>query len=96
MGAVVPSRLSSMDDWLAALAITLGVDPLDEEQVAELLDVARDVAHGVERKATPMATFLLGAAVQRRIGHGATASDAFGDAVSELRTRLSGDQPSGP
>jgi hypothetical protein len=85
-----------MDDWLAALAITLGVDPLDEEQVAELLDVARDVAHGVERKATPMATFLLGAAVQRRIGHGATASDAFGDAVSELRTRLSGDQPSGP
>ena len=57
-----------MDDWLKALAITLGVDPLDEGQIAELLDVARDVAHGVERKATPMATFLLGAAVQRRIG----------------------------
>jgi hypothetical protein len=77
-----------MDEWLAALAVTLGVDPLDEGQVAELLDVARDVAHGVERKATPMATFLLGAAVQRRIGHGSTATDAFDDAVTELRSQL--------
>jgi hypothetical protein len=87
--------VSPMDDWLASLAITLGVDPLDEGQVAALLDVARDVAHGVERKATPMATFLLGAAVQRRIGHGATAADAFSDAVTELRTELPRDQSSG-
>jgi hypothetical protein len=77
-----------MDDWLMKAAITLGVDPLDEGQVAELLDVARDVAHGVERKMTPMATFLLGAAVQRRIGHGSTAEDAFQDALTELRTIL--------
>jgi hypothetical protein len=83
-----------MDDWLRTVAITLGVDPLDEGQIAELLDIARDVAHGVERKATPLATFLLGAAVQRRIGHGATATDAFADAVTELRTQLSG--PSTP
>jgi hypothetical protein len=60
-------------------------NPLDRGQIAQLLDVARDVAHGVERKATPMATFLLGAAVQRRIGHGATATDAFDDALAELR-----------
>ncbi len=83
-----------MDDWLTTLAITLGVDPLDEGQIAELLDVARDVAHGVERKATPMATFLLGAAVQRRIGHGATASEALDDAVAELRGHLPGTAPS--
>jgi Domain of unknown function (DUF6457) len=82
-----------MDDWLRTVAITLGVDPLDEGQIAELLDVARDVAHTVERKATPMATFLLGAAVQRRIGHGATAPDAFQDAVVELRTHLPGSDP---
>jgi len=79
-----------MDNWLTAIAITLGVDPLDEGQIAELLDVARDVAHGVERKATPMATFLLGAAVQRRIGHGSTSQEAFDDAVTELRTMLPG------
>ncbi|MFL5792135.1 MAG: DUF6457 domain-containing protein [Actinomycetota bacterium] len=77
-----------MDTWLGTLAITLGVDPLSDDQVMELLGVARDVAHGVERRATPLATFLLGAAAQRRIGHGATATDAFADALTELRTIL--------
>jgi len=77
-----------MDTWLGTLAITLGVDPLADDQVMELLGVARDVAHGVERRATPLATFLLGAAAQRRVGHGATATDAFADALTELRTIL--------
>ncbi len=81
-------RSNDMDAWLGALATTLGVDPLSGEQVMELLGVARDVAHGVERRATPLATFLLGAAVQRRIGHGATAADAFADALTELQTTL--------
>jgi Domain of unknown function (DUF6457) len=77
-----------MDDWLETIATTLGVDPLDAEQIQELLDVARDVAHGVERKATPLATFLLGAAVQRRIGHGSTSQEAFDAATTELRAIL--------
>jgi hypothetical protein len=77
-----------MDDWLRTLAVTLGVDPLADEQVDQVLDVARDVAHGVERKVTPLATFLLGAAVQRRIGHGLTHDEAFAQAVTELRATL--------
>ena len=81
-------RSNQMDAWLGALATTLGVDPLTDDQVMELLGVARDVAHGVERRATPLATFLLGAATQRRIGHGATAADAFADALTELETTL--------
>jgi hypothetical protein len=81
-------RSNEMDAWLGALATTLGVDPLTDDQVVELLGVARDVAHGVERRATPLATFLLGAATQRRIGHGATAADAFADALTELQTTL--------
>jgi uncharacterized protein DUF6457 len=81
-------RSNEMDAWLGALATTLGVDPLTDDQVVELLGVARDVAHGVERRATPLATFLLGAATQRRIGHGATAADAFADALTELETTL--------
>ena len=81
-------RSNEMDAWLGALATTLGVDPLTDEQVMELLGVARDIAHGVERRATPLATFLLGAATQRRIGHGATAADAFADALTELETTL--------
>ena len=86
-------RPIEMDAWLSTLAVTLGVDPLGEEQVMELLGVARDVAHGVERRATPLATFLLGAATQRRIGHGSTAPDAFDAALTELRRLLP--EPSG-
>jgi hypothetical protein len=81
-------RANEMDAWLGALATTLGVDPLTDDQVMELLGVARDIAHGVERRATPLATFLLGAATQRRIAHGATAADAFADALTELQTTL--------
>jgi Domain of unknown function (DUF6457) len=81
-------RSGGMDDWLRGLAVALGVDPIDEEQEETLLGIAREVAHGVERKATPLATFLLGAAVQRRIGHGATATDAIADAIADLRTWL--------
>ena len=79
-----------MNDWLERLAITLGVDPLGQDQLVEVLGVARDVAHEVERKVTPLATFLLGAAVQRRIGHGSTAEEAFDAAVTELRSALPG------
>ena len=81
-------RSMDMDAWLVTLATRLGVDPLTDDQVMELLGVARDVAHGVERRATPLATFLLGAAAQRRIGRGATAADAFADALTELQTTL--------
>ena len=77
-----------MDDWLERLAMTVGVDQLTDEQAEELLGVARDVAHGVERKATPVATFLLGAAVQREIGHGRTHAEAFDQVMASLRTIL--------
>ncbi len=77
-----------MDAWLQRLATTVGVDALSDEQAEVLLDVARDVAHGVERKATPLATFLLGAAVQRGVGGGLTHEEAFIRVVAELRTTL--------
>ena len=77
-----------MDEWLQRLSITIGVDPLTDEQAEELLVAARDVAHGVERKITPLATFLLGAAVQRQIGRGRTQEEAFDQVMASLRTIL--------
>jgi hypothetical protein len=76
------------DGWLQQLATVLGVDPVDEAAIDDILDAARDVAHTVERRITPVSTFLLGAAAQRRIGHGATASDALQDALADLRSAL--------
>ena len=59
-----------MEDWLNTAAGDLGVDPIDDDTQERLLGVARDVAHGVERKLTPIATYMLGEAVQRRVSAG--------------------------
>ena len=77
-----------MDAWLDEIAAALGVDPLAEGDTEELLDLARDVAHGVERKVTPLAAFLLGAGMQRRIAEGASRPDAMAAAVADLRTHV--------
>ena len=50
-----------MDKWIEAVQKELGINiDLDHESI---LDVARDAAHAVERKAAPVTTFLLGYAV---------------------------------
>ena len=52
--------MSTLTDWLAAVQAELGVAPVDQELV---LDLARDVAHGVARPAAPLTAYLLGLAV---------------------------------
>jgi hypothetical protein len=80
-----------MQDWLSTAAEALGVDPIDEATQERLLGAARDVAHGVERKLTPLATFLVGAAVQRRMSEGQTAHAAFEAAVRDLERAIDAD-----
>lgn len=55
-----------MDAWIDRLAQTLGEDPLSAPEAESLLEAARDVAHGVERRVTPLSAFLAGVAVGRR------------------------------
>ncbi|GAA1751414.1 DUF6457 domain-containing protein [Agromyces humatus] len=57
-----PNSPESLDRWLAALATELGIDPATVP-VGDILDLARDVAHGVARPAAPLSTFVLGLAV---------------------------------
>jgi hypothetical protein len=80
-----------MDDWLTQAAGALGVDALDDDSQQRLLGVARDVAHGVERKLTPLATFLLGGAVERRIAAGEDRASAFTAAVADLERAIDAD-----
>ena len=75
-------------DWLDRLATTFGIDPLGPDEANDLLDAARDVAHGVERKITPLASFLLGMRVQERIAAGTSREDALAEALAELRRAL--------
>lgn len=60
-----------LEEWIKAACAELGLDPatVDRDLV---LDLARDVAHGVARPAAPLTAYLLGLAV----GRGAPARDA--------------------
>jgi hypothetical protein len=54
--------VNTLEEWAAAVCGELGLDPaaLDPRLV---LDLARDVAHGVARPAAPLTAYLLGVAV---------------------------------
>ena len=68
----------TLHDWIDELCDALDIDvELDEGLV---LDVARDVAHAVERPAAPLSAYLLGFAAAR---HGADP-----EALEELAGRV--------
>jgi len=52
--------MKTLEDWARLVADELGVAQPDTREV---LDLARDVAHGVERPAAPLTSWLAGAAV---------------------------------
>ena len=78
--------------WLDRLAQAFELDAPTNEEIAAVLDAARDVAHGVERRITPLSTFLLGMHVERRVAAGASREDALASSIAALRATL----PTGP
>lgn len=56
-----------LQSWLSAVSEELGIEDvaLDDVAVATLLALAGDAAHGVERIAAPLTTYLAGVAVGR-------------------------------
>jgi molybdopterin-guanine dinucleotide biosynthesis protein A len=58
-----PGRTQMLNDFAAAAVKELGLDT--EINTDTILDVAKDVAHGVERPAAPLSTYLLGYAVAK-------------------------------
>lgn len=54
--------MSVLEDWTVAACAALGVEAPDQ---ALVLDLARDVAHGVARPAAPLTAYLVGVAVGR-------------------------------
>ena len=66
--------MSTLEEWTAAVRAALGLDPgpLSAADSKTVLDLARDVAHAVDRPAAPLTAYLLGVAV----GRGRTLPDA--------------------
>jgi hypothetical protein len=73
-----------MSDWADLLADTLGVARLSDREKGRLLGASRQVAHRVERKDTPLATFLVGVATGERVAAGEERDAAFAACVEAL------------
>jgi hypothetical protein len=77
-----------MDSWIDRLASTLGEEPPSAAETSEILAIARDVAHRVERKITPVSAYLLGIAVGRDLAAGDARPEALRTRSSALRSVL--------
>jgi uncharacterized protein DUF6457 len=56
--------MNALDRWTVAACRELGLDPAQAD-TRLVLDLARDVAHGVLRPGAPVTAYLLGVAVGR-------------------------------
>src|SRR5438034_107720 len=70
--------MTELDEWVTAARAELGL--ADHVDVELLLDVAREAAHGVQKTAAPVTTYLLGLAV----GRGATTTERTGVEMEAL------------
>ena len=77
--------MSTLSEWVSAACAELGIDEGLADQRA-ILDLARDVAHQVDRPAAPLTAFLLGVAVG--------AGQPLQPSAERLRTLAAAWQPS--
>ena len=74
-------------DWVDRLAAELHLDALSAHENEHLLSASREVAHRVERKATPLAMYVIGLSVGSQLAD-RTRDDAIEDAIHALLLRL--------
>ena len=81
------SEPSRTDAWLLAFATALaGLAPsstaggLSRAETGTILHLARDVAHGTERRFAPLAAYLTGRFVTARVQQGAAVEEALAEA----------------
>ena len=83
-----------MDEWLDELADALGVARVEPEEMGAVLKLAREVAHGVERKLAPLSTFVAGVYAAGAASSGVSRAEALRRAVEEAY-RLIPENPDG-
>ena len=81
--------MSVLDEWADQVRAALELEPPAGDEQKLVLDLARDVAHGVLRPAAPVSAYLLGLAV----GRGADPQRAAAT-VTELARRWAAERPS--
>ncbi|MGH2681562.1 MAG: DUF6457 domain-containing protein [Actinomycetota bacterium] len=74
-------------EWVDGLAEDLHLDALSAHENQHLLSASREVAHRVERKATPLAMYVIGLSVGSQMAD-RQRDDAMEDAIHALLLRL--------
>jgi Domain of unknown function (DUF6457) len=82
--------MTTLHDWTRAACAELGVQA-DDDTVRAILDLARDVAHQVERPAAPVTAFLAGLAVSTGQPLAAVAGR-----LRDLASSMAADEAGGP
>ena len=78
-----PERYRDLLEQLAGTPLRL-----DDDHAGAVLRLAREVAHGSERRYAPLATFLAGQFVAARVDGGVSVSTALVEALSLARQVL--------
>jgi hypothetical protein len=85
--------MSTLDDWTAAVVDERGIADLVDGRTRDLvLDMTKDVAHGVARPAAPLTAYLMGLAV----GRAGSADEAAALAARISQMALAWEDPEEP
>jgi len=85
--------MSTLDDWTDAVVSELGVADLVDGRTRDLvLDMTKDVAHGVARPAAPLTAYLMGLAA----GRAGSGEEAAGYAARISAMALAWENPEEP
>jgi len=63
--------MTNLERWVDALVAEFDLDPEVVVDIGAVLDLARDAAHGIERPAAPLTTFIAGYVAGMAAGEGA-------------------------
>lgn len=81
-----------MDEWIDSYRRALDGDAWGEVDVDRVLELARLVAHGTERKNAPLATFMAGRHVAEQEAAGHWPAEALERAIERAEGLLPGGQ----
>ena len=74
--------------WSEQVEAVTGIEAWDRVETDLVLDMAREVAHGTERRFAPLTAYAIGVAVGRQLGEGAASAESREDALRRLVTAL--------
>jgi hypothetical protein len=77
-----------LDEWIDTLATALGEEPVNPREMGAVLKLARDVAHGVERKLAPVSTYLAGVHAGRKAAEGTPRAQALDEALEAAKALI--------